>query len=589
MNWDLTKLYDGFNAPAFLADTEKFERGIAEAKALVAGMQEGPDEAAQVHELVERFQALVSLAHKLISFVSMTLAADSNCEAALKPRMRLMSAANELEMLQSAALKYIGENPRMDALCKADPLLEEHRTYIEQAAEKVRHLIPENMEATVLKLRQSGSSAWSRLRDELFAGLMIDVTIDGETRKLPLSGVRALANDPRQEVRRIAYEAELGAYPRMETGMAACLNGIKGEAITVSQLKNYDSVLDWSLAEARMDRATLDALLEAMNASLEMFRRYFRIKAKLLGHEGALPFYDLFASVGESSRSYTLEEARELLQKVFSTYNTEISDMMGRAFDERWIDAFPREGKVGGAFCNSVHPIKQSYILTNYDGSLSSVSTLAHELGHAFHGQCLEETSVLLCDVPMPLAETASTFNELLLAEHLLEKADAQEAIAILDQQIGDGAQVIVDILSRYLFEYEAVERRKTSTPSARELCEIMIDAQKQTYGDGLDPEYLHPYMWACKPHYYDPDYHFYNFPYAFGQLFGNGLYELYQQKGEEFRPIYKQLLQASGSGTIREVCAAVGVDVTDVNFWMDSLKLYQRKIDQLEKLAEAR
>ena len=344
-------------------------------------------------------------------------------------------------------------------------------------------------------------------------------------------------------------------------------------------------MLDTALDVSRMDHETLDALLSAMHDSLPMFRRYFRLKAKLLGYEGGLKFYDLFAPVGECAQHYTLDEARETLVRVMGRFSPKMAAFIAHAFEDRWIDVYPREGKQGGAFCSGVHPLRMSYVMTNFDGSYSAVSTLAHELGHAYHDSCLYDNSVLMCDYPMPLAETASIFNETLLMEKTLETADDRTRITLLDQQIGDAAQVVVDILSRYIFETEVVERRKDHALSPRELCGIMLDAQKQTYGDGLDPEYLHPYMWACKSHYYSTSVHFYNFPYAFGMLFGLGVFARYQEKGDAFLPEYDRLLNATGSGNIREVAASVGIDVADKAFWMKSIRTLEDKVDQLEKL----
>jgi len=233
-----------------------------------------------------------------------------------------------------------------------------------------------------------------------------------------------------------------------------------------------------------------------------------------------------------------------------------------------------------------MHPLGISYVLANFEGSYGSVSTLAHELGHAYHNECMKDLPILMADYPMPLAETASIFNETLLAQRILESADRDTRIALLEQQLSDAAQVIVDIMSRYLFESEVVARRSDTTLSPRELCQIMLDAQKKTYGDGLDEDCLHPYMWACKSHYYSTDVHFYNFPYAFGQLFAVGVYALYQEKGAAFLPDYEKLLRAAGSGMIRDVAASVGIDVADVNFWRSSLKVFEEKLEELEKLA---
>lgn len=586
MNWDLSRLYRGFDDPAFAADMDALAAEIEAAGAQLNDISEGAEEAARLRALILRLQDIVDLAGKLRAMVQMTLAADAGCEAALAPRARLMELGNRLEMLDSAFVRWIGANPRIDALCAADEVLGEHALYFRKQRERAAHMMNPDLERVALKMQRSGGSAWCRLRDELFAGLSMDLTLDGETRRLPLTAVRALDTDARPEVREAAYRAELANYPRIETGMAACLNGIEGEALTLCELKGFDSVLDWSLALSRMDRAALDALLQVMRDSLPMFRRYFRLKARMLGRE-RLRFCDLFAPLGGDARRYTLEEARETLIRVFSACHPPIAAVMNRAFDENWIDAYPREGKEGGAFCEGVHALKMSYVLANFDGSYADVSTLAHELGHAYHDSRVSETSPLLCDIPMPLAETASTFNELLLSERMLAAADADEAVCLLDQQIGDAAQVIVDILSRFLFEAEVIARRRTRTLSARELCEIMLDAQRQTYGDGLEEGWFHPYMWACKPHYYDTEYHFYNYPYAFGLLFASGLYARWREMGEAFWPMYDHLLQFSGAGTVREVAAGAGIDLSDPEFWRGALRFFEEKLDKLEEIAK--
>ena len=588
MNWDLSKLYAGFDDPAFEADMAKLETEIAVAQEKISALGECPDEAANLCEAVVRLRDLSDLSGKLSSMVFLTLAADSDCEAALGPRQRLLEYGNRIRMLESAFMRSVGTNPRIEDLCAKDALLREHALYFRKCREAAAHLIDPALEPAVLDMQLTGGASWVRLRDELFAGLSIDVELDGEKRTLPLPAVRALADDPRAEVRAAAYRAELGAYPRIETAMAACLNGIKGEALTMCRLRGFDSVLDWSLHAARMDRETLDALLAAMEESLLMFREYFRVKANLLGYDGGLKFQDLFAPVGGDGRAYTLEEARDLLLEVFGGHSPEIAGVMRRAFDENWIDAYPRPGKEGGAFCAGVHALRMSYVLTNFNGSYSAVSTLAHELGHAYHDSCLNDASALLCDIPMPLAETASTFNELLLSEHRLDRVDDPELeLQLLDQQIGDAAQVIVDIMSRYLFESEVVNRRKNSALTARELCEIMREAQLKTYGEGLDAGHLHPYMWACKPHYYDTDYHFYNFPYAFGLLFAAGLHAKYREMGDDFWRMYRKLLRFSGAGTVREAAAAAGIDVADPAFWSGALTTFQKKIRKLEKRAK--
>ena len=584
MNWDLSKLYAGF-------DDERLHADLAEAFAKTADLQRSivalsdDSSADALTAVIEDMKTVADLQTKVGSFTFLTLSVDSNCEPARAFYERFIQLNIEWEQVHSALSRYLGGVDDLDALIQGHPVLEEHAFMLRELKAAAAHTIDPALEPVVLKMQMTGGSSWEQLRDQLDSNLMIPFEKDGKEELLPLSAIRGLANSDSADVRRRAYEAELAAYPRIEIPMAACLNGIKGEALTLIGLKHFDSVLDTALDVSRMDHETLDALLSTMHDSLPMFRRYFRLKAKLLGYEGGLKFYDLFAPVGECAQHYTLDEARETLVRVMGRFSPKMAAFIDHAFEDRWIDVYPREGKQGGAFCSGVHPLRMSYVMTNFDGSYSAVSTLAHELGHAYHDSCLYDNSVLMCDYPMPLAETASIFNETLLMEKTLETADERTRITLLDQQIGDAAQVVVDILSRYIFETEVVERRKDHALSPRELCGIMLDAQKQTYGDGLDPEYLHPYMWACKSHYYSTSVHFYNFPYAFGMLFGLGVFARYQEKGDAFLPEYDRLLNATGSGNIREVAASVGIDVADKAFWMKSIRTLEDKVDQLEKL----
>ncbi len=553
MTWDLSKLYAGFDAPEFLSDIEALKRAADASVEQARGMEVSVP---ALETAVRLASETVTLAIKTMSFAQLTLAADANCEPAMAAYARLLPIMNRLEEANSALSARLGTADDLDALIEQSDLLKAHAFMLKRLQKNAKHVIDPALEPTVLKLQMTGGSAWEQLRDQLDANHMVELELDGEKKSLPLSAVRGMANSPDREVRRAAYEAELAAYPKMEIPMAACLNGIKGEARTLCELKHYDTVLDMALDGANMDRATLDALLQAMQESLPMFRRYFRLKAKLLGYEGGLKFYDLFAPVGEMKGGYTPDEARQILVREFGAFSPRMANMIGRAFDERWIDMYPREGKSGGAFCSGMHPLGISYVLANFEGSYGSVSTLAHELGHAYHNECMRDVPVLMADYPMPLAETASIFNETFLAQSMLKKADAPMRVAMLEQQLSDAAQVIVDILSRFLFEKEVVERRADTTLSPRELCDIMTRAQQQTYGDGLDPDCMHPYMWACKSHYYSTGVHFYNFPYAFGQLFAVGVYALYEQQGADFLPTYEKLLRSAGSGTVREVAA---------------------------------
>lgn len=262
----------------------------------------------------------------------------------------------------------------------------------------------------------------------------------------------------------------------------------------------------------------------------------------------------------------------------------DLADFAARAFDNNWIDAEQREGKMGGAFCMEIPGSGESRILCNFDGSIDQVSTIAHELGHGFHNDCMVKAhrTRLQRRTPMTMAETASIMCETIISNATLKQVSSpEEELAILEGMLNNDSQVIVDIYSRYLFEKEVFERREKSDLSPDELSDIMERAQKATYGDGLDERYLQKYMWTWKPHYYSADLSFYNYPYSFGLMFGTGLYAIYQERGDSFIPEYKDLLSSTVLGSAADLANRFGINIRDKAFWEGSLKVVEKRINR--------
>ena len=585
--WDLSVLYRDFDDPKIESDFAALKQKCAQLQAMCRqAAQQDPDPLSTLEALCDGMEDIHAWMEPLGSFASLTLATEATNERAQQLMDRLEAFSVEISLLSSGITRYIGGLPDLEAMIRQSDKLKKVDFYLRQNREEAAHLMDPAIEEWMLRMSITGSSAFSTLRDKLDATLLVDY----RGKQLPLSAVRAMAYDPDPQVRKDAYEAELAAYTKIEIPMAACLNGIKGEALTMIDAQHFSSVLDQTLFYSNMDRETLDAMLTAMDESLPAFRRYMRKKGQLLGHENGLPFYDLFAPLspeGFTPRRYTIEEARDKLLTEMGKFTPEMAAFIDVAFRDRWIDVFPREGKGGGAFCAGLHTLDQSRVLTNFDGSFSDVSTLAHELGHAWHNRCMASLPSVMTDAPMPLAETASIFNETVLAHAVLDSAPQQERFTILEGLLSDANQTIVDIYSRYLFESAVIDQRKDRTLSAKELKALMLDAQEKTYGDGLDPDCRHPYMWACKSHYYIPGLAFYNFPYAFGQLFSAGVYAIYRREGASFVPRYNQLLRSCGSMKVYDVARSVGIDVRDPDFWRASLRGYTEKVDEFIALAD--
>lgn len=585
--WDLSVLYRDFDDPKIEEDFSALKEKCAALQALCQqAAQQEADPLATLETLCDGMEEIDALIDPLGSFASLTLATEATNEPAQQLMDRIEAFSVDLSLLSSEITRYIGSLKDTEAWIQRSEKLRRVDFFLRRSREEAAHLMDPAIEKWMLRMSLTGGSAFSNLRDKLDATLMVDY----QGKQLPLSAVRALAYDPDPQVRKDAYEAEIAAYAKIEIPMAVCLNGIKGEALTMIEAQHFDSVLDQTLFHSNMDRATLDAMLTAMQESLPAFRKYLRRKGRILGHANGLPFCDLFAPVSPADyepKAYTIEEARDKLLLEMGKFSPDMAAFIGHAFQNRWIDVYPREGKGGGAFCAGLHHLDQSRVLTNFAGSFSDVSTLAHELGHAWHNRCMAGLPSCMTGAPMPLAETASIFNETLLANAAMRQAGKQERFALLEGSLMETTQTIVDIMSRYLFESAVIEQRKERTLSVGELKALMLDAQEKTYGDGLDPDVRHPYMWACKSHYYIPGFAFYNFPYAFGQLFGVGLFAQYQQEGAAFVPKYNQLLRSCGSGLVADVAASVGIDVRSVDFWRSSLRVYEQEIEEFLALAD--
>jgi pepF/M3 family oligoendopeptidase len=464
----------------------------------------------------------------------------------------------------------------------------DHAFFLQEAAQQSRYLMSQPEEALAAELNLSGANAWQKLQGTLTSQLTVEFELDGKVQTLSMPALINLHSHPDEDVRRRAYEAENKAWESVKEPLAACLNGVKGMAVTLNQHRGRTDAVHAALDINRIDRQTLEAMLTAMKESLPMFERYFASKARKLGKE-KLAWWDLFAPGGKSTRTYTYPEARAFVLDNFAKFSPDLSDFARRAFDHHWIDAEQRSGKRGGAFCMSVPAVQESRVLLSFDGSLDVVSTLAHELGHGFHNDCMYKAgrTELQRRSPMTMAETASIMCETIVMEAVLAQAkDPDEVWAILENSLTGDSQVIVDIYSRYLFESEIFKRREQAELSADEICEVMEQSQKTAYGSGLDERYLQKWMWTWKPHYYFTGLDFYNFPYAFGLLFGTGLYAIYQQRGPDFVPEYKALLASTGMGDAASLAARFGIDIRDQAFWASSLRVIAERIERYIQLS---
>ena len=586
MRWKLNNLYESFEDNNFEKDMNKMDQMIKKINNWVKEELENVEKPVKIVEkyinLNLEYQKLVS---KLFSFCSLSLSVEVNNSKAQNFMEKLRKKQVNLKKSRVKFKKWLNELDNFDDIISKSKILKKHEFFLKEMRKDARYLLDEKEEFIIAKMKNNGSTAWSNLQGKLTSNLLVEIELDGEKKKLPLPVVRNMYDNEDQEKRIKAYNAELNAYDKIEQSSASALNSIKGESLTVTELKGYDSILEKTLIQSRLEKETLDTMMETIKEYLPYFEKFYQKKAEILGHENGLPFYDIFAPIKGFSKEYSYDDAREFIVDKFANFSDELADFADNAFENRWIDAEPREGKRGGAFCSNIHSIGESRILANFNGSFGNVKTLSHELGHGYHGYCLKDVSILNSHYPMPVAETASIFCETIVMDAMLEKANEKEKRSLLEKRLTNNGQIIVDIYSRFLFESELFKRRKNEFLSPEDLKEMMLKAQKKAYGNGLDHDYLHPYMWINKPHYYRSGLHYYNFPYAFGLLFTKGLYAEYLKRKDDFVNDYKKLLRATGKNNVEDVANLIGLDVQKKEFWRNSLDLIKNDIEKFIKL----
>ncbi len=496
---------------------------------------------------------------------------------------------SELEVIESQHRPLLGRLAEwvsslgVDALAEVSSEVAEHRGPLTLLAARADHQMAEAEEGLYSELSNTGSTAWDRLHSDVTSQLKEQVELPDGPKTLPMAAIRGLATNADPRVRKAAYEAELRAWPTVAVACAAAMNAVKGEANVVNRRRGWNAPIDASLFANHVSRATFDAMQEAVDASLPDLRRWMRTKARLHGHDGALPWYDMVAPLPFAPSGISWSEGLDIVRGAFASYSQPLGGLVDRAIDEQWIDAGPREGKRGGAFCMPFVE-DRSLVFLNWSGSVDSAQTTAHELGHAYHNTQLAQRTALQRRMPMALAETASIFCETLVVEKGLQHLAGRDRLALLDVNLLGAVQTVIDIRSRVTFETEVLARRQRRTIGVSELNEMMLSAQADAYGDGLDQSTAHPYMWAVKPHYYGS--HFYNWPYTYGFLFGLGLYAKCREDTQRFQLSYDDVLSRAGMNTAEELAGVFGFDVSDTAFWTASLDVIRDHIDQYTALA---
>ena len=604
--WNLASIFPGLDTPEYkqaLADynasMDTIDKLLDIADRFTREANSNFDFAKWLASFLEEDDKLLSQMGTLFAYAYTSYSTDTTNPAFMNnlSHIEKISIRAKQQGLKFNAL-LLAHQTFLDEFYRRFPQYKEYEYLLNESIEETKHQMSAQEEKLASDLQQTGGDAWGRLQEQIISNLHDE---NGKT----FNEIRNDAFSPDAGTRKSAWKKELELLATHRIAIAAALNNLKGETITLNARRHWEHPLDRSLCGSRVSHETIDALISSLEDALPMWRQYFQAKAQLLRKMGrtasesagsvehkGLAFYDLFAPIADGKGSGLLEkqwsfdEAREYIIKEYRSFSAEMGTFAARAFDEGWIDAEVRPGKVGGAYDEDFPKGHQSRILTNFTGTFSDIITLAHELGHAYHFSCLKGKAPSFFQYPMTLAETASTFAETIVKQDMLAQADEADKIKILDVDLQDAAQVLVDILCRFYFEKSVFEERSKGELNADDFCRLMREAQEKSYGDGLNEE-RHEYMWAVKSHYYSTGFDFYNYPYAFGQLFAAGLYARSRREGASFAQTYSSLLADTGSMSCEALCQKAGFDITRKEFWQEGIAMYAREVGLFTALAQ--
>lgn len=520
-------------------------------------------------------------------YASARSAVDVDDDDARRASARLSALAAEADGVEARIIGAFGAagDSAFDALC-ARPELVDVAWHLRRWRQRAKRSMAPELERLAAALGVDGLSAWSRLYGRVTGGL--GFTSKGA--EVPLAWLRGRLQDADRAVRLEALSGATASLASRGATFAAALNGIAGSRLTLDRLRGLADPLDEALFEAATDRETLDAMMHVVGEKAWIAKRYLIVKAKLAGLD-RLSWADLRAPLGAADPT-PWTDARALVLDAFAAYHPELADFARTMFDGARIEAEPRAGKRPGAFCTRSFHQGTSRVFMSFTGASADVRTLAHELGHAYHNHAMDGMRAWAREYPMTLAETASIVAETLVSDAQLAAPDTdrEARLRVLDARLGQVTTYLLDIPTRLAFERAFYAERAAGEVSVARLCALMHEAQRAVFGDALDPEGTHPWFWAEKLHFFIAGRRFYNFPYTFGYLFGQGVLARSRAEGvAAFHPTYVELLRRTGSGTVEQVAGDVlGVDLHQQSFWRDALRGAEADLKAFEALAGA-
>ena len=590
--WDLEVIFPGgTKSPELQAKLHTMKSQLQEYEKLIQDWNVAEDNPVETLQAILKRQEVIDKGlGQAGTFVQMWQDAYMNDEHANVVMGQVLDLASEGENLSTIFIKKLVSIP--DGAWQkllTDEELQRISFALGEIREKGKRLLSEAEEKIITKLNKDGITAWSRLYDTAVSIMTIPYTDkEGKTTEFSVGqAMNRMYSDPDPEVRRRIFANWEEAWTKFAPIFADTLNHLDGYRITLQKAHKRDHYLDEPLEYNRMTKETLDAMWTAVANHKQSFINFLKQKAKLFGME-KLSWQDVDAPVvlgGAEPPRFTYDEACDFIIENFAGFGPKLAAFAGLALENRWVEAEDRPNKRPGGYCEELPEFEESRIFMTFTGSPSDASTLAHELGHAFHSYVMRDMHVLNRNYAMNVAETASTFAETIIGNATVANAKTkEEKITLLNAKIENATAMFLNIHARFLFEKAFYEERSEGIVSETRINELMLDAQKEAYGDSLAG--YHPHFWCSKLHFFIDDVPFYNFPYTFGYLFSLSIYAEYLKNPNGFEDQYIALLRDTGSMKVEELAMKhLGVDVTKPAFWEAGIVIMEKDVEEFISL----
>ncbi|MCD1161192.1 M3 family oligoendopeptidase [Peribacillus frigoritolerans] len=586
MTWDLDIFFKGGSSSnEFLTFLDEINEEVKELDRLVSNINaEGNDESSLI-QAFDLYKNTNMKSSQASAFIGCLEAQNAQDKKAGQLRIKQMKIVASLKMVLSKLDEKLiqHDDAFFEKILEKEPL-NELKFVLNERREKAKEKLSVKEEALITQLAMDGFEGWSQMYDTIVGSM----TIPYKGEKLSVGQAANKFSDPDERARKELFTAWEQAWEEKSDLFARTLNHLAGFRLSVNEKRGWDDILKEPLEIGRMKKETLESMWNVIADHKEPLVRFLKRKAELLDLD-KLSWADLDAPLAGTAESKVMDyqEGADFIIQQFAKFGSQLANFTQKAFEDSWIEAEDRPGKRPGGFCTGFPLNKQSRIFMTYSGTPSNVSTLAHELGHAFHSYAMRDIHPLNRSYAMNVAETASTFAEMVVADAAVkEAASEEEKLVLLEDKIQRSVALLMNIHARYLFETRFYDERKQGYVSAERLNELMVDAQKEAYGDALSD--YNPTFWASKLHFYITGVPFYNFPYTFGYLFSLGIYANALKEPAGFEEKYIALLKDTGSMKVEDLAEKhLGVDLKTRDFWEEAVNACMEDVEEFMRLTD--